>query len=170
MLSSLSLAPEEVMKQSVPACVSAEWINWKNWPWLLFHAQHIKGSLLYGIYRPGKFKVERREPRRILASTLTTHPSLCPQLRLWERGKGKTGSLCHFVPGITSGRGWKLLNEKPECGGFVSNDGPKLNCRKGKGWEGRKKCKGGRARSCSGTWVFSLRRWEALKRLSRKTM
>lgn len=66
-------------------CQQNESNNWKNWPWLLFHEQHIKGSLLYEIYRQGKFKVGKRK-----LSGLTTHNtafSLPSALSLGKRRK-----------------------------------------------------------------------------------
>ena len=76
--------------------------------------------------------------------------------------EGKTGVSATLSLSSTWAYEWTLLNEKPECGIFISSDGPKLKCRvqKKKSNEiGRKKYQGSRTNSCRGAWIFSCRRW-----------
>ena len=76
--------------------------------------------------------------------------------------EGKTGVSATLSLSSTWAYEWTLLSEKPECGIFISSDGPKLKCRvqKKKSNEiGRKKYQGSRTNSCRGAWIFSCRRW-----------
>lgn len=150
-------------------CQQNESNNERNWPWILFHEQHIKGRLWYEVYRQGECVAVKRGLRRTLASALTTHPSLCPPLQLWERGgrQDRYLSATLSLPLTWASEGM-LLNEKPEHGVFISNDGPKSKCgvqKKKIIWNGVKKYHGSQADSCWETWIFSYRRWGDMKEL-----
>lgn len=150
-------------------CQQNESNNWKNWPWILLHEQHIKGRLLCEIYRQGQFEVEERQLKRAPASPLTTHPSLWPRLPLRGRGKKQDRCLCAILS-----LSWARMNECCQTKsqsmvalfqmmnqswsvGFKERGGNRMMA------EGN--AKGAGACACRGTWRFSYRKRGGIEEL-----
>lgn len=125
----------------------------------------MKGHLLCESYRQGKFEVEERQARRILASPLT-HYLPFPHSFSFGDEEGRQVSLCSLSLAWNWAYEWMLSNEKIEYGDLFQMMGQSKSV-------GFKEREGSRAvewntnepvaSSCWRTWLFCCRRWRDME-------